>query len=81
MKHQPRKRFGQHFLVDASVLDAIVGAVEARPGEAVVEIGPGLGALTLPLLARCERLVVVELDRDLAARDDRQRGHAPWPFR
>ncbi len=68
MKHQPRKRFGQHFLVDASVLDAIVGAVDARPGEAVVEIGPGLGALTLPLLARCERLVVVELDRDLAAR-------------
>lgn len=68
MKHLPRKRFGQHFLVDTGVLDAIVAAIDPRPGQALVEIGPGLGALTQPLLERCERLTVVELDRDLAAR-------------
>jgi 16S rRNA (adenine1518-N6/adenine1519-N6)-dimethyltransferase len=68
VKHQPRKRFGQHFLTDTSVLDAIVQAIEPKPGQALIEIGPGLGALTLPLLQRCERLTVVELDRDLAAR-------------
>jgi 16S rRNA (adenine1518-N6/adenine1519-N6)-dimethyltransferase len=67
-RHVPRKRFGQHFLVDAGVIDAIVEAVDPRPAQALVEIGPGLGALTLPLLARCQRLTVVELDRDLAAR-------------
>jgi len=63
-----RKRFGQHFLVDTAVLDAIVAAIDPRPGQALVEIGPGLGALTRPLLQRCERLTVIELDRDLAAR-------------
>ena len=68
MKHQPRKRFGQHFLVDGGVLGAIVAAIDPRPGQSLVEIGPGLGALTQPLLERCERLTVVELDRDLAAR-------------
>ncbi len=68
MKHQARKRFGQHFLTDHSVLDGIVRAIAPRPGEALVEIGPGLGALTDPLVQRCERLTVVELDRDLAAR-------------
>jgi 16S rRNA (adenine1518-N6/adenine1519-N6)-dimethyltransferase len=68
VSHQARKRFGQHFLTDASVLDAIVDAIDPRPGEALVEIGPGLGALTRPLLARCERLTVIELDRDLAQR-------------
>ena len=68
MKHQARKRFGQHFLTDDSVLDGIVRAIAPRPGEALVEIGPGLGALTDPLVQRCERLTVVELDRDLAAR-------------
>ncbi|MEO8836935.1 MAG: 16S rRNA (adenine(1518)-N(6)/adenine(1519)-N(6))-dimethyltransferase RsmA [Caldimonas sp.] len=62
-----RKRFGQHFLVDRSVIDRIVDAIDPRPGEALVEIGPGRGALTRPLLARCERLTVIELDRDLAA--------------
>jgi 16S rRNA (adenine1518-N6/adenine1519-N6)-dimethyltransferase len=67
-RHQPRKRFGQHFLVDTGVLDAIVRAIDPRPGQPLVEIGPGLGALTRPLLERCERLMVVELDRDLAAR-------------
>jgi 16S rRNA (adenine1518-N6/adenine1519-N6)-dimethyltransferase len=68
VSHQARKRFGQHFLTDDSVLDAIVEAIDPRPGEALVEIGPGLGALTRPLLSRCERLTVIELDRDLAQR-------------
>jgi len=68
VKHQPRKRFGQHFLTDTGVLDAIVGAIDPKPGQALIEIGPGLGALTQPLLQRCERLTVIELDRDLAAR-------------
>jgi 16S rRNA (adenine1518-N6/adenine1519-N6)-dimethyltransferase len=68
VKHIPRKRFGQHFLADQAVIGAIVDAIDPRPGQAVVEIGPGLGAMTLPLVERCERLTVVELDRDLAAR-------------
>ena len=68
MKHRARKRFGQHFLADPSVLDAIVELVDPRPGQALVEIGPGLGALTRPLLRRCGALTVIELDRDLAAR-------------
>ncbi|UZD55180.1 16S rRNA (adenine(1518)-N(6)/adenine(1519)-N(6))-dimethyltransferase RsmA [Caldimonas aquatica] len=68
MKHIPRKRFGQHFLADTAVLDAIVRAIDPQPGDALVEIGPGLGALTQPLLERCERLTVIEIDRDLAAR-------------
>ncbi|MBL8303779.1 MAG: 16S rRNA (adenine(1518)-N(6)/adenine(1519)-N(6))-dimethyltransferase RsmA, partial [Ideonella sp.] len=63
-----RKRFGQHFLTDGGVIDAIVAAIDPRPGEAVVEIGPGLGAMTGPLVERCRRLTVIELDRDLAVR-------------
>ena len=68
MKHVARKRFGQHFLTDGAILDAIVAAIDPRPGEALVEIGPGLGAMTDPLVARAGRLTVIELDRDLAAR-------------
>lgn len=68
MKHVARKRFGQHFLTDAGVIDAIVRAIDPRPGQAMVEIGPGLAALTQPLLERLGRLTVIELDRDLAAR-------------
>jgi 16S rRNA (adenine1518-N6/adenine1519-N6)-dimethyltransferase len=71
--HQPRKRFGQHFLTDAGVIDGIVRAIAPRPGDRMVEIGPGLGALTQPLVERLGHLIVVELDRDLAARM-RQRG-------
>ena len=67
-RHIARKRFGQHFLSDPSVVDAIVAEIAPAPGEAIVEIGPGLGALTDPLVARCGRLTVIELDRDLAAR-------------
>ena len=68
MKHIARKRFGQHFLTDGAILDAIVDAIDPKPGEALVEIGPGLGAMTDPLVARCGNLTVIELDRDLAAR-------------
>ena len=68
MKHIPRKRFGQHFLTDGNLIEAIVDAIDPRAGQALVEIGPGLGALTRPLLQRCGRLTVIELDRDLAAR-------------
>ena len=67
-RHIARKRFGQHFLADPSIVDAIVDAVAPAPGDALVEIGPGLAALTDPLVARCGRLTVIELDRDLAAR-------------
>jgi 16S rRNA (adenine1518-N6/adenine1519-N6)-dimethyltransferase len=66
--HVPRRRFGQHFLADEAVIEAIVEAIDPRPGEALVEIGPGLGALTAPLLARAGSLTVIELDRDLAQR-------------
>jgi 16S rRNA (adenine1518-N6/adenine1519-N6)-dimethyltransferase len=66
--HQARKRFGQHFLADVGVIDAIVRSIAPRPGQALVEIGPGLGALTQPLLERAGALIVIELDRDLAAR-------------
>ncbi len=62
-----RKRFGQHFLHDPGVLRRIVAAVDPRPGERVVEIGPGQGALTQPLLERCGRVEAIEIDRDLAA--------------
>ncbi len=68
MKHQARKRFGQHFLSDPGVIDAIVRAISPRPGDAMVEIGPGLAALTQPLVERLGRLTVIELDRDLAVR-------------
>ena len=72
MKHIPRKRFGQHFLSDPAIVDAIVRAIDPRPGQPMVEIGPGLAALTQPLVERLGRLTVIELDRDLAAR---LRGH------
>jgi len=72
--HIPRKRFGQHFLADRGVIDAIVDAIDPAPGQALVEIGPGLGALTAGLLPRCGRLTVIELDRDLAARLRRRDG-------
>ena len=68
MKHIARKRFGQHFLADAGIIDAIVREIAPRAGQAMVEIGPGLAALTQPLVERVGKLTVVELDRDLAAR-------------
>ena len=66
--HIARKRFGQHFLVDQGIIEAIIQAIGPEPGQVVVEIGPGLGALTQPLVERLGRLVVIELDRDLAAK-------------
>jgi len=72
--HQARKRFGQHFLNDDAVIDGIVRAIGPQPGQALVEIGPGLGALTMPVLERCKALTVIELDRDLAVRLRRQAG-------
>ena len=81
MKHIPRKRFGQHFLIDRGIIDALVRAIDPRPEDVLVEIGPGLGALTEPLMAakraapaiedRSEArkpLHAVEFDRDLVAR-------------
>lgn len=72
--HVARKRFGQNFLVSTAIIQEIVDAIAPRAGETVVEIGPGLGALTEPLLNRIDHLQVVEIDRDLIARL-RQR----WP--
>jgi len=66
--HAPRKRYGQHFLHDRGVIAKIVAAVDPQSGDAIVEIGPGTGALTAPLLDRVARLEAVEIDRDLAAR-------------
>jgi 16S rRNA (adenine1518-N6/adenine1519-N6)-dimethyltransferase len=67
-EHQARKRFGQNFLVCRGTIGKIVDAIAPRRGDCVVEIGPGLGALTEPLLERLDHLHVVEIDRDLIAR-------------
>ncbi len=72
--HIARKRFGQHFLADTSVIDGIVKAIAPQPQDILVEIGPGLAALTQPLLECVHRLTVIELDRDLAARLRKQEG-------
>ncbi len=66
--HVARKRFGQHFLVDRHYIERIVGALAPKADDNIVEIGPGLGALTRPLLERVTHLKVIEIDRDLAAR-------------
>jgi len=65
--HRPRKRFGQHFLTDPGVIDEIVRSIAPTESDVVVEIGPGKGAITTPLLARAGTLHAIELDRDLAA--------------
>jgi len=66
MSHKPRKRFGQNFLHDTTIIDAIIAALHCQAGEHFVEIGPGLGALTAPLLQQSIRLHAIEIDRDLA---------------
>jgi len=66
--HRPRKRFGQHFLHDPRVLARIVEAIRPAPDDFIVEIGPGEGALTMPLLSQIKKIHVIELDRDLASR-------------
>jgi 16S rRNA (adenine1518-N6/adenine1519-N6)-dimethyltransferase len=65
--HTPRKRFGQNFLEDRDVIVHIVAAIHPLPGDTLIEIGPGLGALTAPLLERVDRINVVEIDRDIVA--------------
>ncbi|WP_296751674.1 16S rRNA (adenine(1518)-N(6)/adenine(1519)-N(6))-dimethyltransferase RsmA [Thiobacillus sp.] len=72
--HPPRKRFGQNFLIDDGIIHAIVNAIHPQISDIVVEIGPGLGALTRPLLERLPHLHAVELDRDIVARLQRT-----WP--
>jgi len=67
-RHIPRKRFGQNFLVDDGIIAGIIETVRPQRGDNLVEIGPGLGALTVPLLDRLDRLHVIEIDRDLIAR-------------
>ncbi|MPZ42082.1 MAG: 16S rRNA (adenine(1518)-N(6)/adenine(1519)-N(6))-dimethyltransferase RsmA [Betaproteobacteria bacterium] len=72
--HRARKRFGQNFLVEPAIVRRIVDCIDPQPDDRVIEIGPGLGALTGALLERVNRLDVVEIDRDLAAR--LEQGHA-----
>jgi len=67
MRHVPRKRFGQNFLTDESVIAAIIDAIAPEPRDLLAEIGPGLGALTRPLARALERLHVIEIDRDIIA--------------
>ncbi len=63
--HRPRKRFGQNFLSDQRFIDQIISVINPQPSDALVEIGPGQGALTAPLLAAAGKLIAIELDRDL----------------
>lgn len=70
-----RKRFGQHFLTDASVVDEILAGILVQPGDKIVEIGPGQGVLTGPISDLCSELIAVELDRDLVPR---LRAHLPY---
>ena len=67
-QHLARKRFGQNFLSDPNIIRKIIEAIRPLPGDRMVEIGPGLGAMTEPLMARLDHLHVVEIDRDLIAR-------------
>ena len=67
-RHQPRKRFGQNFLVDPHYVARIVAAIAAKPGDNLIEIGPGQAALTRALVAAAGHLTAIEIDRDLAAR-------------
>ena len=78
MKHVARKRFGQNFLHDQVVINRIIRRFNPQPGEHILEIGPGLGALTWALLEQVDELHAIELDRDLVARfnsDPRAQGH------
>jgi 16S rRNA (adenine1518-N6/adenine1519-N6)-dimethyltransferase len=72
MKHIPRKRFGQNFLIDRQVIADIVAVIRPKPDDVMVEIGPGLGAITQPLLKTLHHLHVVEIDRDIVTRLHRE---------
>ena len=76
-KHRPRKRFGQNFLHDQNIIERIIGSIQRTEAHQVIEIGPGKGALTAPLLSRFGKLQVIELDRDLAAFLQLHLGHVP----
>ncbi|PCJ93875.1 MAG: 16S rRNA (adenine(1518)-N(6)/adenine(1519)-N(6))-dimethyltransferase [Porticoccaceae bacterium] len=76
-KHRARKRFGQNFLIDQDIIEKIVAAVAPVPGQNLIEIGPGQGAITGPLLEKCDRLNVVELDRDLIPLLEKKFEHFP----
>lgn len=65
MQHQAKKRFGQNFLIDQNIIHKIIDAINPQLGDTIIEIGPGLGALTKPLLQRLDHLDVIELDRDV----------------
>jgi 16S rRNA (adenine1518-N6/adenine1519-N6)-dimethyltransferase len=67
MKHVAKKRFGQNFLTDQGIISSLVDAINPKPNQIIVEIGPGLGALTKPLLSRITKLNVVEIDRDIVS--------------
>ena len=67
-RHIPRRRFGQHFLVDAHYVRRILDAIDPRPGDNIVEIGPGFAALTAELIGRTRHITAIEIDRDLSAR-------------
>jgi 16S rRNA (adenine1518-N6/adenine1519-N6)-dimethyltransferase len=68
MRHLPRKRFGQHFLIDDGIIASIVDSIHPQPDDLMVEIGPGLEAITKPLLQKLKHLHVIEIDRDIVAR-------------
>lgn len=76
MTHIPRKRFGQHFLCDQAMIQRIVAALNPRPDDHLIEIGPGQGAMTLPVLKRAHFLEAIELDRDLIAELKTRTAHA-----
>lgn len=80
--HKAKKKFGQNFLVDERIIDDIIGAICPEPADNMVEIGPGLGALTRPLLKRLNHLHVVEIDRDIIARleNDYPQENSPNPI-
>ncbi|HLP80518.1 MAG TPA: rRNA adenine dimethyltransferase family protein, partial [Nitrosomonas sp.] len=65
MRHNPRKRFGQNFLIDQGIIAQIITAIHPQPTDQIVEIGPGLGALTSPLLQHVSHLDAIEIDRDI----------------
>lgn len=67
MSHNPRKRFGQNFLVDDQIINRIISTINPKNNEIIVEIGPGKGALTIPILELLDHLNVIEIDRDLVS--------------
>ena len=72
-RHRARKRFGQNFLIDRQVIASIINTIHPRPDDNLVEIGPGLGALTVPLHRILNHLTVIEIDRDIVEKLQRDR--------